>query len=497
MADDCAADAPLHGAPAVRCARALRQPLVVAGSLGTHIVWAVQNGHAALFLERLGLPRSMTALVLMFAPLSGLLVQPTVGLLSDRCMSAWGRRRPFVVGGAAACIACLAAMAAASAMAGSATLLARALGIAGIIGIDVSLNAMAAAHRALITDLFPADEQDSVNAWGARLGGLGSVLGYVLGRADLRAATHGDQLSVLALTAAAGIAATHAPLLLYVREARLSAAPAAAADAPTSLAALVRTLVRTLWTLPRAITDLFAIQFFAWLAWFPVLFYSTAWVADIYRATSSDAEAAARAGSAAMLAFALTSLVTAVVLPPLLRRMRRGGTQPTLAQAWGVGHVVFGVALLFGTCPVYAAHSVRGATALLGVLGISWALTNWAPFSILGVLLQTDARSSAVALEAGEHAGAGGAGGSGSGLRAQAGAVYGLHNWSVVVPQLVVSLVSSAVFALPSLVFGSRAAAQFDSTGLVFRLGSLCTLVAALRTWRWVYVFNSALHGCA
>ena len=84
MADDCAADA-LHGAPAVRCARPLRQPLVVAGSLGTHIVWAVQNGHAALFLERLGLPRSMTALVLMFAPLSGLLVQPTVGLLSDRC----------------------------------------------------------------------------------------------------------------------------------------------------------------------------------------------------------------------------------------------------------------------------------------------------------------------------------------------------------------------------------------------------------------------------
>ena len=37
-------------------------------------------------------------------PLSGTLVQPYVGIKSDRCRSKWGKRRPFIVGGAVATI---------------------------------------------------------------------------------------------------------------------------------------------------------------------------------------------------------------------------------------------------------------------------------------------------------------------------------------------------------------------------------------------------------
>lgn len=35
-------------------------------------------------------------------PLSGVIVQPYVGIKSDRCRSKWGKRRPFIVGGALA-----------------------------------------------------------------------------------------------------------------------------------------------------------------------------------------------------------------------------------------------------------------------------------------------------------------------------------------------------------------------------------------------------------
>jgi hypothetical protein len=46
----------------------------------------------------------MLALVWIAGPLSGVLVQPYVGLKSDNCRLRWGKRRPFIVGGAIATI---------------------------------------------------------------------------------------------------------------------------------------------------------------------------------------------------------------------------------------------------------------------------------------------------------------------------------------------------------------------------------------------------------
>lgn len=44
--------------------------------------------------------KSLLALVWIAAPLSGVIVQPYVGAKSDRCRSRFGKRRPFIVGGA-------------------------------------------------------------------------------------------------------------------------------------------------------------------------------------------------------------------------------------------------------------------------------------------------------------------------------------------------------------------------------------------------------------
>jgi len=49
----------------------------------------------------------MLALVWIAGPLSGALVQPYVGMKSDNCRIPWGKRRPFIVGGAAATIVSL------------------------------------------------------------------------------------------------------------------------------------------------------------------------------------------------------------------------------------------------------------------------------------------------------------------------------------------------------------------------------------------------------
>src|SRR6476469_1637668 len=66
---------------------------------GVQFTWTVELAYGTPFLASLGLSSTVTALVWMAGPLSGLLIQPLVGILSDGYQSKWGRRRPFMLGG--------------------------------------------------------------------------------------------------------------------------------------------------------------------------------------------------------------------------------------------------------------------------------------------------------------------------------------------------------------------------------------------------------------
>lgn len=49
------------------------------------------------YLLKLGLAKSQTSLVWIAPPLSGLIVQPIIGTISDSSKSRWGRRRPYML----------------------------------------------------------------------------------------------------------------------------------------------------------------------------------------------------------------------------------------------------------------------------------------------------------------------------------------------------------------------------------------------------------------
>ncbi len=59
------------------------------------------------YLLSLGLTKSKTSLVWIAGPLSGLIVQPIVGVIADESKSKWGRRRPFIMIGAVISGLCL------------------------------------------------------------------------------------------------------------------------------------------------------------------------------------------------------------------------------------------------------------------------------------------------------------------------------------------------------------------------------------------------------
>ena len=78
---------------------------------GLQIAWAVEISNGSPYLLSLGMSKSLLAFVWIAGPLSGTLVQPYIGIRSDNCRIAWGKRRPFMVAGAAATILSLLALA--------------------------------------------------------------------------------------------------------------------------------------------------------------------------------------------------------------------------------------------------------------------------------------------------------------------------------------------------------------------------------------------------
>lgn len=73
--------------------------------LAASMSWAAQYAAFGPYLENL-LPSYVVQLTQFIGPLTGMLISPVVGHLTDECTSSFGRRRPFLVVGALSSIIC-------------------------------------------------------------------------------------------------------------------------------------------------------------------------------------------------------------------------------------------------------------------------------------------------------------------------------------------------------------------------------------------------------
>jgi len=70
------------------------------GFLGIQFGWALQMANMSAIYEYLGADAHQIPILWLAAPLTGLLVQPVIGHLSDRTWNRLGRRRPYFLTGA-------------------------------------------------------------------------------------------------------------------------------------------------------------------------------------------------------------------------------------------------------------------------------------------------------------------------------------------------------------------------------------------------------------
>ncbi|KAL5520645.1 hypothetical protein ACEPAF_2646 [Sanghuangporus sanghuang] len=403
--------------------RWLQLPVLTVGLLGVQVLWSVEMSQASPYLIRLGLSKALTAIAFLAGPLSGLLVQPLIGVIADHSKSRFGRRRPYMLLASLICAGSMLLLgytrefvsifsSRGSSVNNALTIL---FAVFALYGLDFSVNAVQAVDRALIVDTIPASQQPDGNAWAARMLGLGSVLGFFIGNVDLTNVFSflGDsELQVLSVIAAALLLSTQAWTASCVKEKVL----VSSSKDKKGLRQEIREIWDNLLTLPRIIRQICIIQFLAWFAWFPVLFYTSVYVGDIYKKGLPEAASAAESalqekhaniiGSRALFHHGLVALAANFFLPLFVKPEgdSRGSESATgkpslldrikivrLSELWAFSHLLFALCMW----ATFFVSTVSGASLLVTLVGFSWAITQWAPFSLLAeeILASSDEES--------------------------------------------------------------------------------------------------------
>lgn len=142
------------------------------GFFGIQFGFELQNSNVSRIFETLGANKDEIPLLWIAAPVTGLVVQPIIGYLSDRTWHPyWGRRRPFFFIGAILATLALFVMPNSSA-----------LWIAGgmLWIMDASINISMEPFRAFVGDKLPPKQRTSGFAMQSFFIGVGSVIAAVL-----------------------------------------------------------------------------------------------------------------------------------------------------------------------------------------------------------------------------------------------------------------------------------------------------------------------------
>ncbi|KAJ1960938.1 hypothetical protein IWQ62_004040, partial [Dispira parvispora] len=417
--------------------------LLNVGLAGLQFTWSVELGYGSPYLLSLGLPKPLLSLVWLAGPLSGLLIQPLIGAISDRSTNALGRRRPFIIVGGVLVVASIAVIAYAKEMAWwwvtwfngqgklpedvtrQVTFIAIGLAVTSFYVLDFSINAVQACLRALVLDVAPLAQQEVANAYAGRMLMLGSALGYFMGfinLVELFPMLGNTQMQVLCIVGILVFVTAVAATCLSVKEKVLLKSDLTAEERQISVWTTLGNIIYALRRLPKPLQQVCNVQFFAWMGWFPVLFYSTTWVVEVIGRTLPPGsptmdpdflDRATRVGSFALFLWSLASLAASVVLPWLVTEARVHSDEDTeqrpflsvsdsprvtswwrapmevcrrwlpqvgMRRLYTFSHIMFSL-VMFST---YFVNDAAGATVIVVLTSIPWAITLWIPFALVG-----------------------------------------------------------------------------------------------------------------
>ncbi|KDP41540.1 hypothetical protein JCGZ_15947 [Jatropha curcas] len=463
----------------------LRQLLRVTSIAGgIQFGWALQLSLLTPYVQELGIPHKWASIIWLCGPLSGLVVQPLVGHMSDRSTSRFGRRRPFIlVGSGLICLAVLIIGHSADIgwlLGDRGNTRPRAIGVFvfGFWILDVANNMTQGPCRALLADLTGKDHRRTrvANAYFSLFMAVGNVLGFATGAfsnwvkvfpftvtpacnvdcANLKSAFYLD-IVFMVITAYASItAAQESTPGLSDRSARI--AEDVLGQSSHVEEAFLWELFGTFRYFPWPVWTILLVTALNWIGWFPFLLFDTDWMGrEIYGGKPNEGEnynIGVRTGAFALMLNSVILGITSVLMEKLCRKWGAG-------FIWGISNIVMALCFLamltisyVATHIGYMGHDlppagiVTAAVVIFAILGVPLAITYSVPYALISSRIEPL--------------------GLGQGLS------MGVLNLAIVVPQVIVSLGSGPWDQLfgggnsPAFAVGALAAL---SGGLIAILG--------------------------
>ncbi|HNY07167.1 MAG TPA: MFS transporter [Bacteroidales bacterium] len=357
------------------------------GFLGVQIGYSLQNGNTSRILSALGANVDQLSYFWLAAPLAGLIVQPIVGLSSDKTWTRLGRRIPFILGGAF--VSALAMFFMPNSEFFAYLLPPMFFGAFMLLFMDTSFNVTMQPFRALVGDMVSEKQRNrgySIQSFLINAGAvIGSMLPFVLtwlGVANTPAPGEKVAPTVIWAFYFGGGA-----LLITVLWTSLTTKEYPPKEyeqynnitekekSHTSLLSLIKDIPVTMWRLA-------IVQFFSWFSLFLMWVYTTSGVAqNVWSTVATDSTSAAfnEAGNWVGVIFAAYSLFAALFSLVMAQIANRIGRKSTYMIALLLGGI--------GLLSMIFIHNQYGLIISMVGIGIAWAAILAMPYAILSAAL--------------------------------------------------------------------------------------------------------------
>ncbi len=344
------------------------------GFLGIQFGFALQNANASRILQTFGADVHHLSWFWLVAPVTGMIVQPIIGYMSDRTWNRFGRRRPYFLAGAILTSIALVLMPNAPHLAS--VIAPMFIGGGLLMIMDASINISMEPFRALVADKLPEEQHTLGFSMQTLLIGIGAVVGswlpYVLG----------NWFGVSKDPAAEGLVPPNVTYSFYF-------------GAFVLLSAIIWTVVSTneyppefyddeekkgetkpKFRIPKTMWQLLLVQFFSWFALFSMWVFTTPAVAEhFFNATDPGSVGYHEAGDWVGILFGIYNGVSAIIALSLPKIARRIGRRATHATALTIGGLSF---LSFAIVP----SATLLIIPMIGI-GIAWGSILAMPYAML------------------------------------------------------------------------------------------------------------------
>ena len=393
------------------------------GFLGVQIGYSLQNGNTSRILEALGADVHSIGYFWLAAPLAGLIVQPIIGLSSDKTWTRLGRRIPFIFFGAI--VSALAMFFMPNAEYFAYLLPPLFFGGLMLLLMDTSFNVTMQPFRALVGDMVNDDQRNLGYSLQSALINFGAVFGSLLpwiltksGIANVPAPGEKVADSVI-WSFYIGGAILLLSVLWTVFKTKEYAPKEHALYNKIDLDAEVKkektNITKLITTAPKIFWQLGFVQFFSWFALFLMWVYTTRAIANqVWGPDALDAKSIGfnEAGDWTGVLFAFYSAVAAIyslLIPSIAKSIGRKKT--------------YSFSLLMGGLGLISMFLIEDKNLLLlsmiGV-GFAWAAILAMPYAMLSGSLPAD----------------------------KMGVYMGLFNATITLPQIAAGLLGSTLIAL-------------------------------------------------